>query len=238
MRQTKENRPVFFPRKEKILHGRFKTPIGNRPVSCFFTDDLRYNAHIMEQHEQKREQNITELLLTWNDGNQQALEKLMPLVYDELHRQAARFLRRERSDHTLQTTALIHEAYLKLVNQPEINWESRTHFFAIAANIMRRILVDYARSKNAEKRGGDFLKMPLEEAGEVAGKEKSVDLMALDEALTKLEAIDRRQARIVELKFFGDLTLEETAKALKISRTTVADDWAMARAWLHRELTR
>jgi RNA polymerase sigma factor (TIGR02999 family) len=192
----------------------------------------------MEQNEQTREQNITELLLTWNDGNPEALEKLMPLVYDELHRQAARFLRRERADHTLQTTALIHEAYLKLVNQPEINWESRTHFFAIAANIMRRILVDYARSKNADKRGGDFLKMPLEEAGEVADKEKSVDLMALDEALTKLEKIDRRQARIVELRYFGDLTLEETAKALDISRTTVADDWAMARAWLHRELTR
>jgi len=192
----------------------------------------------MEENEQKREQNITELLLTWKDGNPEALEQLMPLVYDELHRQAARFLRRERADHTLQTTALIHEAYLKLVKQPEIDWESRTHFFAIAANIMRRILVDYARSKNAEKRGGEFLKMPLDEVGEVAGKEKGVDLMALDEALTKLEKIDRRQARIVELRYFGDLTLEETAATLKISRTTVAGEWAMARAWLHRELTR
>jgi RNA polymerase sigma factor (TIGR02999 family) len=199
---------------------------------------LRYNAAIMEQNKQEPAQNITQLLLTWNDGNPEALEKLMPLVYDELHRQAARFLRRERADHTLQTTALIHEAYLKLVAEREMNWESRTHFFAIAANIMRRILVDYARARNAEKRGGDYLKIPLEEAEAVAGKEKDIDLMALDEALTKLEKIDRRQARIVELRYFGDLTLEETAKALDVSRTTVADDWAMARAWLHRELTR
>ncbi len=227
---------------KEFLSGASKSRSGTAtlasPVLCFITDDLRYNAAIMEQNEQKREQNITELLLTWNDGNPEALEQLMPLVYDELHRQAARFLRRERADHTLQTTALIHEAYLKLVKQPEINWESRTHFFAIAANIMRRILVDHARSKNAEKRGGEYLKVPLEEVGEVAGKEKGVDLMALDEALTKLEKIDPRQAQIVELRYFGDLTLEETAAALKISRTTVAGDWAMARAWLHRELTR
>jgi len=191
----------------------------------------------MEQNK-GNEQNITELLLAWNEGNREALDKLMPLVYDELHRQAARFLRRERSDHTLQTTALIHEAYLKLVDQREANWESRTHFFAIAANLMRRILVDYARSKKREKRGGDYLILPLEEAEAVAGKEKSIDLMAIDEALTKLEKIDQRQAKIVELRYFGDLTLEETAQALGVSRTTVADDWAMAKAWLHRELTR
>jgi RNA polymerase sigma factor (TIGR02999 family) len=191
----------------------------------------------MEQNK-GNEQNITELLLAWNEGNREALDKLMPLVYDELHRQAARFLRRERSDHTLQTTALIHEAYLKLIDQREANWESRTHFFAIAANLMRRILVDYARSKKREKRGGDYLILPLEEAEAVAGKEKSIDLMAIDEALTKLEKIDQRQAKIVELRYFGDLTLEETAQALGVSRTTVADDWAMAKAWLHRELTR
>ena len=183
-------------------------------------------------------QNITRLLLAWNEGDREALDKLMPLVYEELHRQAARFLRRERPDHTLQTTGLIHEAYLKLIDQREVNWESRTHFFAIAANLMRRILVDYARSKNRAKRGGDALKLPLEEAALIAGKEKGVDLIALDEVLTRLEKIDKRQAQIVELRYFGDLTLEETAKALKISRTTVADDWAMARAWLHRELTR
>ena len=183
-------------------------------------------------------QNITQMLRQWRDGNREVLEELMPLVYTELHRQAARFLSRERRDHTLQTTALIHETYLKLIDQREVNWESRTHFFAIAANLMRRILIDYARSKNREKRGGDYLILPLEEAEQVAGKEKSIDLMALDEALTRLERIDKRQARIVELRYFGDLTLEETAKALGISRTTVADDWAMAKAWLHRELTR
>jgi RNA polymerase sigma-70 factor (ECF subfamily) len=204
----------------------------------FLGSDLRYNTAKMEQNRQGDEQDITQLLLAWNEGNREALDKLMPLVYDELHRQAARFLRRERSDHTLQTTALIHEAYLKLIDQREVNWESRTHFFAIAANLMRRILVDYARAKKREKRGGDALKLPLEEAILVAGKEKSYDLMALDEALTRLEKIDERQARIVELRYFGDLTLEETAGVLRVSRTTVADDWAMAKAWLHRELTR
>ena len=182
--------------------------------------------------------NITQMLRQWSDGNREVLEELMPLVYDELHRQAARFLSRERPNHTLQTTALIHETYLKLIDQREVSWESRTHFFAIAATLMRRIMVDYARTKNREKRGGDYLKLPLEEAELVAGKEKSVDLMALDEALTKLEKIDRRQARVVELRYFGDLTLEETAAALKISRTTVAEDWAMAKAWLYRELKR
>src|SRR5215204_695029 len=143
--------------------------------------------------------NITQMLRQWSEGNCEVLNELMPLVYDELHRQAKRYLRNERSDHTLQTTALIHEAYLKLVDQREVNWESRTHFFAIAANLMRRILVDYARRKHRVKRGGDAVKLPLEEAELVAGKEKSIDLMALNEALTKLEKIDRRQARIVEL---------------------------------------
>jgi len=167
------------------------------------------------------------------------LEDLMPLVYDELHKQAARFLNRERRDHTLQATALIHETYLKLIDQREVNWESRTHFFAIAANMMRRILVDYARQKHREKRGGDMVKLPLEEAAlVVVGKERSIDLMALDEALTRLEEIDEQQARIVELRYFSGLSLEETAETLKVSRTTVANDWSIAKAWLHRELTR
>lgn len=181
---------------------------------------------------------ITELLRVWSGGNREVLDDLIPLVYDELHRQAARFLQRERTDHTIQTTALIHEAYLKLIDQRSTNWTSRTQFFAIAATIMRRILIDYARSKNRDKRGGNYSILPLEEAETVADKEMSFDLLALDEALNKLEKIDPRQARIVELRYFGDLTLEETAEALGISRTIVADDWAMARAWLHRELTR
>lgn len=191
----------------------------------------------MRETEQE-EQNITQLLLAWKDGNQEALDKLMPFVYDELHRQAARFLRRERSDHTLQTTALIHETYLKLIDQRKVTWEGRTHFFAIAANLMRRILVDYARSKKRDKRGGDLVLLPLEEAALIVNKEKNIDLIALDEALTKLGMIDERQARVVELRYFGDLTLEETAEALGISRSTAADEWAVAKAWLHRELTR
>jgi len=181
---------------------------------------------------------ITRMLREWSDGNREALENLMPLVYDELHRQAARFLRRERADHTLQATALIHETYIKLIDQREANWESRAHFFAIAANLMRRILVDHARAKYREKRGGNAVKLPLEEAMLISGEEKNVDLMALDEALTRLEKIDEQQARVVELRYFGGLSLEETAEALRVSRTTVANDWSMAKAWLHRELTR
>jgi len=181
---------------------------------------------------------ITQMLRQWSGGNCEVLEDLMPLVYDELHKQAARFLNRERRDHTLQTTALIHETYLKLIDQREVNWESRAHFFAIAANLMRRILVDYARQKHREKRGGDMMKLSLEEAALIVGKERSIDLMALDEALTRLEKIDEQQARIVELRYFSGLSLEETAEALRVSRTTVANDWSMAKAWLHRELTK
>ncbi|MBA3633768.1 MAG: sigma-70 family RNA polymerase sigma factor [Acidobacteria bacterium] len=181
---------------------------------------------------------ITQMLHEWSDGNHVALEELMPLVYTELHKQAARFLRRERQDHTLQTTALIHETYIKLIDQREVNWENRAHFFAIAANLMRRILVDHARAKHREKRGGDYLKLPLEEAALVVSNEKTIDLIALDEALNRLAKVDAQQARVVELRYFGGLSLEETAAVLKISRTTVAEDWAMAKAWLHRELTR
>ncbi len=176
------------------------------------------------------------MLREWSDGKAEALDKLMPLVYDELHRQAARFLRKERQGHTLQTTALINEAYLKLIKQRSVNWESRTHFFAIAAQAMRRILVDYAKTARRKKRGGDDLKLPLEEAMLVAAEEKSVDLIALDEALNKLAEQDERQARVVELRYFSGLSLEETAEALHISRATVATDWNMAKVWLYREL--
>ena len=181
---------------------------------------------------------ITRMLRQWSDGNREALEELMPLVYDELHRQARRYLRRERSNHTLQTTALIHEAYLKLIDQRDVNWESRTHFFAVAAQMMRRILVDHARTKHRVKRGGSNENMPLEEAALVVSNEKRIDLIALDEALNRLAEIDEQQCRIVELRYFSGLTLEETAAVLKVSRTTVANDWSLAKAWLHRELTR
>jgi RNA polymerase sigma factor (TIGR02999 family) len=186
-----------------------------------------------------QKQNITEILRQWSSGNREALDELMPLVYSELHRQAAQYLRRERVDHTLQTTALINEAYLKLVDQRDVNWESRTHFFAIAAQAMRRILVDYAKTRNREKRGGSAENLPLEEALQVTAKEEiSVDLIALDKALTRLAEIDEQQARVVELRYFADLSLEATAEALHVSRATVARDWSMAKAWLLRELSR
>ena len=174
----------------------------------------------------------------WSDGKPEALAELLPLVYTELHRQAKRYLRREHAGHTLQTTALIHEAYLKLIDQKDVEWESRTHFFAIAAQLMRRILVDHARTKHCEKRGGDNLKLPLEAAMLVVVDRKDVDLIALDEALTKLAKIDEQQAHIVELRFFSGLSMAEAAEVLKISRATATRDWAMAKAWLHRELTR
>jgi RNA polymerase sigma factor (TIGR02999 family) len=180
---------------------------------------------------------ISRLLRQWSEGNRAALEELLPLVYDELHRQAARYLRRERAAHTLQTTALIHEAYLRLIDQRDVQWQSRTHFFAIAAQMMRRVLVDYARAKHREKRGRGDVCLPLEVAKLVADDKKGVDLMALDEALTRLAAMDEQQARVVELRYFGGLSLEETAEALHVSRATVARDWDVAKAWLRRELT-
>lgn len=178
------------------------------------------------------------MLHKWSNGNHQALEDLIPLVYDELRKQAARFLRRERPDHTLQTTALIHEAYIKLIDQRDFHFNSRTHFFAVAATIMRRILVDHARAKNRIKRGGNQIILPLDEEIVHVENDQSIDLIALDDALDRLAKYDEQQARIVELRYFSGLTLEETAEALKISRTTVATDWAMAKAWLHRELTK
>jgi RNA polymerase sigma factor (TIGR02999 family) len=177
-------------------------------------------------------------LRQWSGGDRAALDELLPLVYDELHHQATRYLRRERAGHTLQTTALIHEAYVRLIDQRDVQWQSRTHFFAIAAQMMRRVLVDYARAKHREKRGGDGVRLPLEAATLVASGERSVDLMALDEALTRLGSFDEQQARVVELRYFGGLSLEETADALHISRSTAARDWDVARAWLRRELTR
>jgi RNA polymerase sigma-70 factor (ECF subfamily) len=176
------------------------------------------------------------MLREWSGGKHEVLDDLLPVVYDELHRQAARFLRKERPGHTLQTTALIHEAYLKLIDQRNVNWESRTHFFAIAAQAMRRILVDYARAAQRGKRGGNNIKLPLDEAMTVASDEKSVDLIALDEALDRLAKQDERQARVVELRYFSGLSLEETAEALHISRATVASDWSMAKVWLYREI--
>ena len=179
---------------------------------------------------------ISHLLEEWNAGDPQALDRLTPLVYEELRRQATRYLRRERPGHTLQTTGLIHEAYLRLVDAKDVHWQSRTHFFAIAANVMRRILVEHARRRDADKRGGSHVRVQLDEALVVAN-EIDDDLLAIDEALDRLAAIDPQQARVVELRFFSGLTVDETAVALGISPKTVKRDWSVARAWLRREIS-
>jgi len=181
---------------------------------------------------------ITQMLRDWSDGNAEALENLLPLVYAELHRQAASFLRKERPEHTLQTTALINEAYLRLIDRKSVNWQSRAHFFAVASQAMRRILVDHAKAKHRQKRGGNDIRLSLDGATLVASKQKGTDLVALDEALNKLSERDKQQATVVELRYFSGLSLEETAEVLHISRATVAREWESARAWLHRELTR
>ena len=191
----------------------------------------------MDQSEQKSKE-ITEMLQDWSDGKEEVLDALLPLVYDELRRQAARFLRRERIGHTLQTTALVHEAYLKLIDQREVNWQNRAHFFGISAQAMRRILVDYAKSRHREKRGGAGENIPLEAVTLAVSNERSLDLEELDEALTRLAKINERQARIVELRYFSGLSIEETAEVLHISPATVKSDWKWAKAWLYREITK
>lgn len=180
---------------------------------------------------------VTTLLKKWEEGDESALERLMPLVHDELHRLAHQHMRRERPDHILQTSALINEAYLRLVDQPEIKCENRAHFFGLAARIMRRILVDDARKRNSAKRGGSLIHVPLDEATGVVVHEQAANVTALDEALKKLETIDERQGQIVELRFFGGLSIEETADVLKVSPGTVMRDWTFARAWLRNEMT-
>jgi RNA polymerase sigma factor (TIGR02999 family) len=177
---------------------------------------------------------ITGLLHEWSSGNRDALDALMPLIYTELRRQAARFLRKERPFHTLQPTALIHEAYLKLIGQADTHWENRTQFFAFSAQIMRHILVDHARTKKRKKR--DAMQVPIEEAMTIAVDEREIDLMDLDTALNRLAEIDERQARLVELRFFSGLSLEDTAEVMQISRATAANEWRYAKVWLLREL--
>jgi RNA polymerase sigma-70 factor, ECF subfamily len=178
---------------------------------------------------------VTVLLSRLAKGNQEAESKLILLVYDELRRMAARYMRREREDHTLQTTALVHEAYLKLVEQHSVDWQSRSHFFGIAAQVMRRVLLDHARGHMRDKRGGGQQSLPLDEAL-VFSPERSAAFLELDQALNRLAAIDHRQAKIVELRFFGGLNVEEVADILQISPKTVKRDWSVAKAWLHGEL--
>jgi len=179
---------------------------------------------------------VTRLLKAWSGGDEQALEKLTPLVYRQLHQIAQRYMGGERSGHTLQTTALVNEAYLRLVDCGQVNWQDRAHFLAVSAQLMRRILIDFARSRGYLKRGGAAPHISLEDAPSVCG-EPDVNLVALDDALKALAAVDERKSKVVELKFFGGLSVEETAEVLHVSSDTVIRDWRLAKIWLLRELT-
>jgi RNA polymerase sigma factor (TIGR02999 family) len=179
---------------------------------------------------------VTQLLRAWSEGDERALEKLMPLVYDELHRLARRYMAGERPGHTLQTSALVNEAYLRLVDVKSLSWQNRAHFFGVSAQLMRRILVDFARSRRSLKRGGETLTVSLEE-GSIVSRARGADVVALDDALKTLAAMDPRRSRVVELRFFGGLSAEESAEVLKVSPETILHDWKLAKAWLLRELS-
>jgi RNA polymerase sigma-70 factor (ECF subfamily) len=179
---------------------------------------------------------VTELLLAWGSGDRSALDELVPIIHEELHRLARLQMRGERENHTLQTTALVNEAFLRLVDLRRIRWQARTHFLALSARLMRRILVDHARSRSYQKRGGGAANVTLDEAL-VASPERGVDLVALDDALEDLARVDARKSQVVELRFFGGLSVEETAEALKVSPETVTRDWRLAKVWLLREIS-
>jgi len=180
---------------------------------------------------------VTQLLIAWGNGEEEALEKLVPLIYDELRRIARRYMKREPAGHTLQTTALVNEAYLRLIEQKGVKWQNRAHFLAISAQLMRRILVSMARARHADKRGGEAHQVSLDEAL-VISEERAAELVALDEAMNELAALDPRRSRVVELRYFGGLSVEETAEVLNISPDTVMRDWKRAKAWLYTELNR
>jgi len=179
---------------------------------------------------------ITQLLLDWSHGDQAALDKLMPLVYEELHRLAHHYMSRERRGHTLQTTAIVNEAYVHLINQRGVQWQNRAHFFGIASHLMRRILTGYARSRQYVKRGGGAQQVSLDEAMLVS-EERVAEMVSLDDALNSLAQVDERKSRVVEMRFFGGLSIEETAEVLGVSPGTVMRDWTMAKAWLRREIS-
>jgi RNA polymerase sigma factor (TIGR02999 family) len=197
------------------------------------------NSHSLINSEGSKDmpaqKDVTQLLVDWSGGNQEAMDQLLPLVYDELRRLANHYLAQERPDHTLQPTALVHEAYLRLVETRSRNFRSRAYFFGVASQLMRRVLVDHARKHRAAIRGGGLAKLSLDEAGDLPdGRE--LDLVALDDALNTLASIDPRQSRIVELRFFGGLSVEETAELLEVSPATIKRDWSWAKAWLYREI--
>jgi RNA polymerase sigma factor (TIGR02999 family) len=187
--------------------------------------------------EQGASQDITQLLLAWNEGDQAALDRLMPLVIHELHRLAHRYMAGERAGHPLQTTALVNEAYLRLVDSSRVRWRNRVHFFAVSAQLMRRVLVDVARARKKLKRGGDAIAISLDDAADVSSA-RTVDVIAVDEALQSLARFDERKSKVVELRFFGGLSVDETAEVLNVSGVTVMRDWGLAKAWLLRELDR
>ncbi len=180
---------------------------------------------------------VTQLLVAWGDGDQSALDQLMRLVYDELHRMAHRYMAQERPEHTLQTSALVNEAYVRLIDQRKVHWQNRAQFFGIAATSMRRILVGYARSRKRVKRGAGAFQISLDEAA-ILSQERAADMVALDEALDNLAAVDQRKSQVVELRFFGGLSIDETAEVLRVSSGTVMRDWTLAKAWLRREVMR
>jgi len=179
---------------------------------------------------------ITKMLRAWSEGDRAAADQFMPVIYDELRRQAHRFLNRERANHTLQTTALVHEAYLRLTEQRDVSWQNRAQFFGLAAQMMRRILVNYAVNRKRDKRGGSAERLQLDETIQIQAADKSIDLIELDEALNRLAKLDERQARVIELRYFGGLSIEETAEVMAISPATVKREWNMAKTWLRSEL--
>ncbi len=179
---------------------------------------------------------ITQMLIKLTDGNQDIVNQILPHIYDELRMLAGSYLRRERVDHTLQPTALVHEAYMKLIDQRQVQWQNRAHFFGIAAQVMRRLLMDHARKHTADKRGGVVEKLPLEEEILIVSHDKSAELIALDDALQTLGAMDEQKAKIVELRYFGGLSIEETAEVMNVSVPTINRQWRMAKAWLYSEL--
>jgi len=204
---------------------------------CYFKGASLQQPHKPEAiMESSTTPNITQLLVAWNQGNQDALAQLTPLVYRELHRLAHGYLAGERRGHVLQTTALVNEAFVRLIDWRQVEWQDRAHFFGVAATLMRHILVQFAREQRAEKRGGQAVRVSLSEAAAFSAR-RDPDLVALDDALTALEKLDPRQARTVELRFFGGLSLEEAAEVSQVSITTVRRDWRMAQAWLHQQLS-
>ncbi len=195
-----------------------------------------HGARGVAVHQDSPEQ-VTQLLVRWRDGDRQALDALMPIVYTELRGMAHRYLQRERSDHTLQSTALVHEAYVRLIGQKLPEWQNRAHFFGVAARLMRQILVEYARGHQAAKRGGNACKVTLEE-GSLLAQQADLDVVVLDDALQDLAKLDEQQSRIVELRFFAGLSIDDTSEVLGISPATVSREWTTARIWLHREISR